>query len=330
MEKKGNAMRTVGVREIKKSRDLALGAPQGDIAKCEKVISAYGNVVPAIVAADGGMYNLIDGHARLEACMRMGVAGIPAVVADAVGDAEQARLSLLLSASRERGSPLGEGALIEKLTSEHGQSLRELSALVGRSKAWLSKRQTMARELSPAVAEMIIGGSICARTAEEIARLPQGEQALFAANAVRDRLSKDDVHELVRMYRSPDATLELCRAIVESPEDALPSCQRGAKTRRIRSKRREGERVGGAARYAERLLEGIAKMVCGLDGGDLEAARGSLLGLHGKLLVLAKLIQAALMCGGGPAGSLAEEGVSPGKQAAGGGGAARPGGGRDD
>jgi ParB/RepB/Spo0J family partition protein len=325
LAKQENAICTVGVREIKKNVDLALGAPQNDIAKYEKVISAYGNVVPAIVAADGGIYHLIDGHARLEACMRVGVVDIPVVVAKTVGDAEQTKLSLLLSASRERGSPLSEGAMIEKLVKEHGQTLRGLSMFVGRSKAWLSKRQTMMRDLSPDVAGMILSGAICARTAEEIARLPQSEQALFAANVVRDKLSKDDVYGLVRMYRSPDATLELCRAIIESPEDALQSCPRGGKARRIRNSRSAEGRIGGAARYAVDLLDGIAKMVCGLDSAELEHVQGCLLKLRGKLLVLEKLIHASCPNTDGPAGS-----VSLGKQPAEGRDCQRAGGGRDD
>jgi len=295
MGKKKNAICTVGVRQIENNKDLALGTPQKDIAKFEKVISAYGNVAPAVVAEDGGMYRLIDGHARVAASMRVGVYDIPAVIAQADGDAERTKLSLLMSASRERGSPLSEGSMIERLVKEHGQTLQLLSAFVGRSKAWLSKRQTMARNLSPPVAGMVIKGALCARTAEEIAKLPQEEQAIFAANAVRDKLSKDDVYELVRMYRSPEATLELCRAIVESPQDALMSCHRNGKTRRIRNSRSAEGRIDGAVRFATELLEGIAKMLCELDGAELEASRGYLQKLRGKLLVLAELIHASFL-----------------------------------
>jgi len=287
-----------------------LGAPLKDVSKYERIAEAYGNVAPAIVAAEGGMYRLIDGYARVEAYARAGVNEIPVVVARAGSSLEQIRLSLLLSASREQGSPISEGAMIEKLIREHGQTLAGLSNFVGKSKSWLSKRQTMARDMSAALCEMVLSGAVCARSAEEIAKLPRGEQAMFAANAARDGLSKDDVCELVRMYRSPDATPELCRAVIESPSDALPSSPRGRRGRRGRRKGTPEGRIGGAAFYAMNLLDEIAKMLIECDGAALAPVCAHLLNLRGKMRTLIKLI-----------GSRVDESVSPGQQpgAAGGG-----------
>ena len=84
------------------------------------------------------------------------------------GEAEQMKLSLMLSAARERGCALSEGDLVAKLVGAHGQTLRGLSELTGRSKAWLSRRQTMARSLEAPVREMVAHGAVCARAAEGI------------------------------------------------------------------------------------------------------------------------------------------------------------------
>ena len=267
-----------------------MGTPSKDVAKYEKVVATFGNVAPAIVAADGGMYRLLDGHARVEACTRAGVKDIPVVVAQTSDAEEQTKLSLLLSAARENGSPISEGALIEKLIKEHGQTLLELSKLVGRSKAWLSRRQAMARNLSPSLGDMVLSGAVCARSAQEIARLPHDEQALFAANVVRDELCKDDVCELVRMYRSPHATLELCRTIIASPSDALSSCPRGGKSRKMRSKNTPESRIASASHYAMNLLEEIGKMVIECDDAVVTSTQGHLMDLCGKMQVVTKLI----------------------------------------
>jgi ParB family chromosome partitioning protein len=269
-----------------------VGVPQRDIAKCAKVVSAYGNVAPAIVAEDGGMYSLIDGHARVEACARAGIRDIPAVIARAGCEAERLKLSLLLSASREQGGALGEGAIVEKLAKEHGFALGEISKIVGRSKAWLSKRQTMARNLAPPIKGMVASGAVCARAAEEIAKLPQGEQAAFAANAVKEALNKDEICRLVKLYRSPEATLELCRAVVESPSEALLACPRAKKAKAACAKDGRGARLHRAAYYATSLLEGLSKMICVADAPAIGAAMEHLLELRRAMLVASKLIAA--------------------------------------
>jgi ParB/RepB/Spo0J family partition protein len=297
LDSKKNAACTLSVRQIEKNKDLALGTPQKDVAKYENIVSAFGNVVPVTVVADGGNYRLIDGHARLEACARAGVKDIPVVVAQAGEGAEQITLSLLLSASREQGSPLSEGAMIDKLVKDHSRTLRDLSKLVGRSKAWLSKRQTMARNLAPPLRGMVMSGAVCARAAEEISKLPQEEQPIFASCVVRDGLSKDEVSRLVRLYRSPDATLALCRSIIESPTGMLAACKPGGQTRRQRATATLEGRIGKAAYLAANLLEEIGKMVVECDAEAIAPFQAQLLNLRDKMGVVAALLHERIIAG---------------------------------
>ena len=292
MNRKKNAVCTIGIRQIEKSTDLMIGVPQKDISKYEKIVSAYGNVAPAIVAEKGGMYSLIDGPARIEACARAGINEIPAVVAHTGGEAERLKLSLLLSASREQGGALSEGAIIEKLVKEYGLALGEISRFLGRSKAWLSKRQTMARNLTPPLKEMILRGAVCTRAAEEISKLPQEDQVAFATNAVREALNKDDICRLIKLYRSPDATLELCRAVIESPAEALLACPKIIKLRRAYTKNDGAARLHRTAYYVINLLEGLCKMICSADMASLNTAMEHLLNLERKMLMASKLIAA--------------------------------------
>jgi ParB/RepB/Spo0J family partition protein len=291
---KKNEVCTIGIRKIEKSMDLVIGVPQKDIDKYSKVVSAFGNVAPAIVAAHGDMYCLIDGQARLEAYARAGINDIPAVVAHTDGEAEQLKLSLLLSASREQGGALSEGAIIEKLVKNHGYALGEISHIVGRSKAWLSKRQTMARNLTQPLKDMIVSGAVCTRAAEEISKLPQDEQAVFAANVVKEALNKDDIHRLVKLYRSPEATLDLCRAVIESPSEALLACPKVEKPRTAYAKNDTGVRLHRTAYYAINLLEGLGKMICTADEAALGGAIEHLLKLNRKMMMVSKLISTNL------------------------------------
>jgi len=294
---KKNVVCTIGIRQIEKSVDLVIGVPQKDIDKYGKVVSAFGNVAPAIVAASGGMYSLIDGYARLEAYARAGVNDIPAVIARTESEAEQLKLSLLLSASREQGGALSEGAVIEKLVKKHGYALGEISSIVGRSKSWLSKRQTMARNLVPPLKDMIISGAVCTRTAEEISKLPQEEQVTFATNIVKEALNKDDVCRLVKLYRSPEATLEICRMVIESPTEALLACPKTEKPRIAYAKNCDAARLHRTAYYVINLLEVLGKMICSAEGASIDASMEHLLKLRKKMLIVSKLIIANLSPG---------------------------------
>ena len=292
MSRKKNAVCTIGIRQIEKNTDLMIGVPQKDIGKYEKIVSVFGNVAPAIVAENGGMYSLIDGPARIEAYARAGINEIPAVVAHTGGEADRLKLSLLLSASREQGGALSEGAIIEKLVKEYGFALGEISRLLGRSKAWLSKRQTMARNLTPPLKEMILRGAVCTRAAEEISKLPQEKQVTFATNAVKEALNKDDICRLIKLYRSPDATPELCRAVIESPAEALLACPKVVKLRKVYSKNDSAARLHRTAYCVINILESLCNMICSADTASLNTATEHLLNLKRKMLMASKLIAA--------------------------------------
>jgi ParB-like chromosome segregation protein Spo0J len=144
-----------------------------DVAKYENVAVAFGNVMPVIVGASGNIYRILKGQAQLDACVRSGYGELPVAIARAEGKKEQLQLTLLLSTIREEGGAISEGALISELVRRHGASRRELANLLGKSKAWLSKRETLAANLADGVKQMVQDGTVCARTAEEIAKLPR-------------------------------------------------------------------------------------------------------------------------------------------------------------
>jgi hypothetical protein len=150
---------------------------------------------------------------------------------------------------------------------------------------------------------MVISGSICTRTAEEVAKLPCENQAQFAANVVKEGLCKDEVYELVQLYRSPDVTHELRRAIIESPMDVLPVCSRSSKSHKKRGKRNTESRIRVATYYAINLLDEIGKIIIESEDAELAAAENHLLKLRGKMQVLNKVIISQLKID-----------VSPGKQ----------------
>ncbi len=188
MATKKNKACTLKVREIEKNPILALSTGEKEVKKYEMVTKNYGNVVPAIVGQRGNAYRILAGQARLEACAHNGIQEIPVSVTEISDEAEQMKLALLLSTVGEDSSPLSEGAFIDALVTRHGVTRRELMSLLRKSKSWISKRQSLALKLTEDVKDMVKDGLICARTAEEVAKLPEDIQFSFAGKIVRDGL----------------------------------------------------------------------------------------------------------------------------------------------
>jgi ParB/RepB/Spo0J family partition protein len=259
---------TLDIRQIEKSAILTLGMSDKDVRKYEKVASSFGSVTPAIVGETDKGYRVLDGQAKLMAYAHAGIDEVPVIVAQADGEAGQMKLALLLSTIREEGGAISEGIFIDKLITQHGVTRQELTQLIGKSKAWLSKRQSLACNLSDAVKDMVRTGAICARTAEEIVKLPKDKQAVFSANVVQDALSKSDVEHLVKIYRDKQ-TSDSCRnAILTAPLTVLPVTEKKQPIRR-QDKRSESERIAGATRYAIRLACELKGLIAAADDASL-------------------------------------------------------------
>jgi ParB/RepB/Spo0J family partition protein len=302
MASKTNKACTLKVGQIEKNPILSLSTSGKDIEKYARVTKAYGNVTPAIVGQSGDRYIVLAGQARLEACAKGGIREMPAVVTETDGEAEQMKLALLLSTVREEGSPLSEGAFIDALITRHGVTRRELTLLLKKSKSWISKRQSLAMRLSEGVKGMVKDGVVCARAAEEIAKLPADIQFAFADKAARDSLSKTDVGELVSLYMREGTDSVVREEIMESPLAVLDACAGPSAGPRHKERRGLAERIAGNAGFVCRLARELTGLMATADVKSLEMASPHLSSLREALSgLMAALDRAAAS-------------VSPGKQ----------------
>ena len=263
------------IGQIEKNPILALGTSAKDIEKRARVAKAYGNVAPAVVGHSEGSYRILAGQAGLEACARNGAKEMPAVVAEISGEAEQMKLALLLSTVREEGCPLSEGAFIDELVSRHGVTRRELMGLLRKSKSWVSKRQSLASRLSFDVRGMVRDGTVCARTAEEIAKLPQDRQAAFAGEVVRDGLSKADAGRLVGLFLREEPGSAMRQAIMDTPLAVLDACA-GERVARRKEKRGMAERIAGSAALLARIAYELKGLLAVADREAMRMAAADL------------------------------------------------------
>jgi len=247
---------TLKTRQIVKNPALALGMSQKEVDKYKKVAAVYGNVAPVIVCAPiNGGHLILAGSARLEACAQSGISQIPAVMSQAADEAGQLKLALMLSVIHDDEGALSEGALISRLINGFGIAPRELVNLLGKSKAWVSKRLSLDQNLSDAVKGMVTDGTLCPRSAEEVAKLPADVQAEFAENAVHCGINKTEIGQLVSYYKSASSA-DAKKEVIKSPLDVLSKLGERVRKKPVSDAglNGPGRRLIGCANYAVQML----------------------------------------------------------------------------
>ena len=299
MATKNNKACALKVGQIEKNPILALSTGEKEVEKYIRVAKAYGNLTPVIASQIGNTYQVLAGQASLEASVLSGLREMPVIVTEIAGEAERMKLALLLSTVKEECSPLSEGAFIDALVTRYGVTQRELTSLLKKSKSWVSKRQSLSSRLSEDVKGMVKDGVICARTAEEIAKLPEDVQFAFAGNVVHGSLSKTDVGKLVCLYTQEDAGSALREAIMESPLAVLDAYAEPPVPCRRKEKRSLAERIAGKIGFACRLMYELERLLDSADTQSLSMVASHLGDFREALLEILAATDAA---------------VSPGKQ----------------
>lgn len=166
----------------------------------------FGLLQPVVVRhADGGGYELIAGHRRLEAARCIGWADIAAVVRDE-SDSQAYLLTLTENLQRQNLSPREEAAALERLASENGWTTRQIGEAIKRSHMHVSRRM---RVFDDAVlAPLVQREQLKVSTAEELLRVPDAdERKVLAGRAVRESWERSDVRRVLA-DRSNGASLE--------------------------------------------------------------------------------------------------------------------------
>jgi ParB/RepB/Spo0J family partition protein len=285
---------TLKVGQIEKSPILALSTSEKEVEKYARVTKTYGNVTPAIVGQSGKAYRILAGQAGLEACAHNGIQEMPAIIAEISDEAEQMKLALLLSTVREAGGPLSEGAFIDALITRHGVTRRELMGLLKKSKSWISKRQSLILKLAGPVQEMVKNGVICARSAEEIAKLPEDIQVSFASTVARDGLSKTNTGQLAGLYMREDTDSALREAILRSPLAVLDVYPAGGVSRR-KEKRGIAERFASCAGFCIRLTAELKGLLAKADPQSLSMVSADMNVLRAALIDLKTVLDGIII-----------------------------------
>jgi len=292
---------TINVGQLEKNPILALSTSEKDVASYARVVKTYGTVTPAIVGQHGSTYRILSGQARLLACAQHKIKEMPVIIATTENEAEQMKLALLLSTIKETGRSLSEGAFIQALMTQEGVSRRDIMALTGKSKSWISKRQSLASKLTDAVKGMVKDGTLCARSAEEIAKLPSDKQIGFAGTVVREGLNKTNVGKLVRLYTQEDMSEARRETILGAPLVALETMADTPSKRQGKAQRSMEDRITGNAHFLVKLMNELKGLLSLSDPQILYSLRRELTYLETVMTDLRVVI------------AISHQEVSPGK-----------------
>ena len=246
MAKNRITVEEVDVAAIRCSETLSMAADKASVGQCRKMLDEFGALNPPVVGAlaDGARI-VLSGGSEFAAIKESGSQKMMAAMVGVPADDESgAKMSLLLSSLRKGPGALFEGMLLRDALNS-GASRAEIGRMLGRSASWLSNRLALAERLDAGVQEMLSCGLLEARSAQEIARLPQDIQHEFADKAVREGLPKSSIETLVAGFNSEHCPEEVKVQIIGNPCAALARMKDSR--RAVEDTGRTIERVGASA-----------------------------------------------------------------------------------
>lgn len=116
----------------------------GDLAELTESVRSVGVLEPVLARPKGEGWEILAGQRRFLAAGLAGLTEIPALVRD-VPDDVALEIALVENSARCDVLPLEEAAVIERLVRDHGRSVADVAARLGRSVRWVEKRRSLLR-----------------------------------------------------------------------------------------------------------------------------------------------------------------------------------------
>lgn len=175
-------------------------------------IKANGLLEPILVQPlEDGNYQILNGHYRVRAVRRLRHKTILGHIYPC--DRRSALIIFCTSNVLTKSlSALEEAMMMKGLVTEAGFSLAEIGELWGHSKSWVSRRLKLLIGLDPTVKRELEEGQLRPRLAQELTRLPQGnDQSRVLALVKRYYLTKDQTAHLIDWWQeaTEDERLQL-------------------------------------------------------------------------------------------------------------------------
>lgn len=178
---------------------------QTHLAGLTHSIKVSGLLEPILVhPLEDGNYQILNGHYRVRAVRRLR----HKTISSHIYPCDRQRALIIFCTSNlltKNLSALEEAMMMQGLIKEGGFSLSDVGELWGHSKSWVSRRLKLLTCLDPLVKRELDEGRVRPRLAQELARLPQGnDQTRVLTLVKRHYLTKEQTANLIDWWQ--DAT----------------------------------------------------------------------------------------------------------------------------
>ena len=144
--------RPVGIRNVPLDRITSnpdqprMTFDEEALAELSASITEHGVLQPILVRPIGGelqRYQLVAGERRWRAARQAGLKEIPALI-EQLDDETALEIGIIENLQREDLSPLEEALIYDRMTHEHGYSVRKLAQKLGKDKGYIENRLRLA------------------------------------------------------------------------------------------------------------------------------------------------------------------------------------------
>jgi ParB family chromosome partitioning protein len=142
---KSHGVRNVPVDRIDPNPEQPrLTFDQETLQELANSITEHGVLQPILVRpGTAGRYQLVAGERRWRASKIAGLQEIPALIEE-IDDDTAMEIAIIENLQREDLSPLDEALMYERMTSDHGYSVRRLAQKLGKDKGYIENRLRLA------------------------------------------------------------------------------------------------------------------------------------------------------------------------------------------
>lgn len=190
------------------------------LQKLTEAIRNDGLLQPIIVYPQKSQqFQILSGHYRIRAIRRLRQSSAPCIVFEG-NTMDALRIHCTSNTLTRKINPIEEAHIIAELIRSEKMKMDEIGDFLGYSKSWVSRRFKLLKALDSKIRKLVETGEIQPRFAQELARLPQGnEQQRVWSLIKKQQMTKDDASSFVSWWIT---ATEAERAEVEATPNAEP------------------------------------------------------------------------------------------------------------
>ena len=187
-------------------------------------IKAEGLYHPILVREHVERFEIISGHLRKEAFLRLNRTEIEGRVVNA-GDVEAKAMLISTNRNQHPLSAIEEAWVVDNLLTKEKISIRECARILKVSASWVCHRRSLVRELIKSIQIDVLLGLVSAKAAIQIASVHAREQLKISELAKERGLSLREVEQLVRIMKSDDINDEIKELALDDPREVIKSIE---------------------------------------------------------------------------------------------------------